>query len=307
MGHNFLQFQKVYQDQPWWGHLHQTVSSHGDITGITAVEDDYLSLFKEIKKRKLDENTFIFFHSDHGSRYGPYRQRYAGRYEEHLPFMIIVPPKDFRQKFPSHFENMKSNFNKLTTFFDIHKTLNHILNLYNDKDFNIKFKHKRGVSLFSPITGTRTCESTPLKPEDCLCKIPKNVSANDPIVKTAALVALTYMNNLIKSHKKSDLCSKLTLGAITDASVLIEAIKSSTAEKPKDLNQRYLITFKVLPSNGTFEAMLDYSKSTKKYILSEGIERINKYGSQSDCVVERKLRGICFCKTSNKITSKANT
>ena len=70
----------------------------------------------------LMTNTVLVFFSDHGIRFGPIRQTMSGSHEERMPFMHIFIPKELRNN------NLEINENRLTSPFDIHATLKHIIN-----------------------------------------------------------------------------------------------------------------------------------------------------------------------------------
>ena len=78
-------------------------------------------LFGQLFRENLLTNTVIVFFSDHGLRFGDIRQTLSGKYEERLPFMHIYVPQRYRSR------NLTVNEHRLTTPFDIHSTLKHII------------------------------------------------------------------------------------------------------------------------------------------------------------------------------------
>ncbi|XP_052098690.1 uncharacterized protein LOC127733361 [Mytilus californianus] len=54
-------------------------------------------------------NTIIFFYSDHGIRFGQFRQTFIGQMEERLPFLFIILPQWFKVKYPEIYTNCKTN------------------------------------------------------------------------------------------------------------------------------------------------------------------------------------------------------
>ena len=85
---------------------------------------------------------------DHGPRIGPHRNTIQGSFEEHLPWLSIVIPSWFNDKYPDIVNSLKVNQDIITTPFDVHHTLHHILNLRETLV---------GTSLFSPLNPKRTC------------------------------------------------------------------------------------------------------------------------------------------------------
>jgi len=78
-------------------------------------------LLNRLFNQNLLSNTILVLFSDHGIRFGPIRQTLSGKLEERLPFMHIFMPDNWRNN------NLSINSNRLTTPFDIHATLTHII------------------------------------------------------------------------------------------------------------------------------------------------------------------------------------
>lgn len=60
-------------------------------------------------------------------RFAEVRKTLQGKQEERLPFFSFSFPKTFQQRFPTEYATFLQNINRLTTPFDIHATLTHIL------------------------------------------------------------------------------------------------------------------------------------------------------------------------------------
>lgn len=77
-------------------------------------------------KIKLGNNTLslilcFFF------RFTEIRETIQGKQEERLPFFSFAFPESFKKRFSQEYENFVKNSERLTTPFDIHATLKHIL------------------------------------------------------------------------------------------------------------------------------------------------------------------------------------
>ena len=81
--------------------------------------------------------------------------------EERLPFMSLLFPASFKNKYPSEFNQLKANVDRLTTPLDIHSTLKDIVAL-DGKASTISISkngtHSKGISLFKSIPAERTCQ-----------------------------------------------------------------------------------------------------------------------------------------------------
>ena len=84
----------------------------------------YTQLLTRLFDEKLLDNTLLIFFSDHGFRYGALRQTHTGEIENRLPFNFIHLPKHFKKTFA---DNLRQNQYRLTTPFDMHATLTHLI------------------------------------------------------------------------------------------------------------------------------------------------------------------------------------
>lgn len=93
------------------------------------VDDDLLSFLKLLKEEKHLENTLLVILGDHGKSYGPLRSTIAGKLEESLPYLSLAFPAGFKTRYSRLMANLKTNRNRLTTAFDVHKTLMTLLDI----------------------------------------------------------------------------------------------------------------------------------------------------------------------------------
>lgn len=123
--------------------------SHDDYNLITAADNDILKWLKDLHDNMLLNNTILILMSDHGNRFvksnyylyfliyclilfrfAEVRKTLQGKQEERLPFFSFSFPKTFQQRFPNEYATFMQNLDRLTTPFDIHATLHHILGKY---------------------------------------------------------------------------------------------------------------------------------------------------------------------------------
>lgn len=133
-------------------------------------DDDYLKFLQILNNSNvLNKSVLIFLSDVHENEVK------SGRIEEILPVLYIKLPPWFKHHYPLAFENMEKNSRRLTTVFDVHATLNHILhpnlfgNNYIKKSSYVDKKHYRGISLFHLIPGERTCASADISKRSCPC------------------------------------------------------------------------------------------------------------------------------------------
>uniref|UniRef100_A0A1I7T563 Bis(5'-adenosyl)-triphosphatase n=1 Tax=Caenorhabditis tropicalis TaxID=1561998 RepID=A0A1I7T563_9PELO len=115
-------------------------------------------------------NTFSVIMGDHGNRIGAVQRRYHGRIEERMPLMAVRFPNDFSQKYPEEYKNFLENKYKLTSNFDVHKTLHDIVHMRLGENKE-KADEGRGISLFDIIPNTRMCPDVTVAENFCMCMI----------------------------------------------------------------------------------------------------------------------------------------
>lgn len=244
-----------------------------------------VNFFKALDEAQALNNTFLFFLSDHGIRYGDFRKTKIGKMEDNTPFMFILPPKWFEKQHPSAWNNLKINEYRLTTVYDIHETLESILRYPDLSAMPSPPGDVVGTSLFREVSSQRTCADAQIPESFCSCDLltdPINVS---PAKETEiANTVLKEVNLLLEP--KLDKCAKLMLNKIT-------SIQKQTIPTRSNL-ALYQIAFSVEPSKAQFEATV--RSTSTGYEVVGTISRINRYSNQSHCVDSRMLKPFCFCK-----------
>ncbi|GBL82203.1 hypothetical protein AVEN_252393-1 [Araneus ventricosus] len=231
----------------------------------------------------LNRSLFIFF-SDHGIRFGDIRRTYIGKIEERMPFMFLIFPDWFLRKYPVLANNLEINKNRLTTPYDIHATLLHLLDLERETFYTL-----HGQSLLTEISPERTCADAMIAKHWCTCQTHRIVSTDDSNVRQAALAVVRKLNRLLKPYFR--LCAPLKLSQVLDAR-LVQPNESLVEVLTKD----YLITLLVIPSGAIFEATVQEKK--KQFKVSDEVSRINKYGNESNCIHDPAMTKYCYCKAN---------
>ncbi|KAF6215425.1 hypothetical protein GE061_010177 [Apolygus lucorum] len=294
---------------------------------FNGVSHDYLnlprigdSLFRGMLDKLKDEGalktTVLIGLSDHGIRWGDFRQTFQGFLEERLPLATIVLPERFKAKYPKDVESLKLNSHRLSSHFDIHKTLLDILyryetitDDYTDEPSQLYFKRTlklkgHGISLFTEIPENRTCSSAGIPTEWCACSTLQVVSTNKTFAKRLASIALKSINKLLRNATQ---CELLTLEKVT---TVWEDIPATLDVRSQYLFNDYVVNFVTSPGKGRFEARLrvrgsiDRKMKPKSIIKLIGfISRLNMYKDDSYCVDEPSLKLYCYCSPGSKRTN----
>ena len=283
---------------------------HNNLNAASSADDSVLNHIITLKKKGHLDNTILITFGDHGLRASQFRSTIQGKLEERLPFMSILLPPTLVNEHPHILEALKHNSRVLTSHFDIHATLQHLLSYPTTPKVNI------GQSLFTKIDPvTRTCRSVGIKDHWCSCLKFSEVNKNSTIVTEAAEAIVKYTNGeilgVIPEAKRK--CSKLRLSSITRAGLkapsdAVQKFVSTsrnekcdecgvvTGNKPKEGKLEYELVFSVEPSKGMFEAKV--AKNNAGWVVDSDISRINLYGNQPKCIQDKypNLRKYCFCK-----------
>ncbi|XP_034937325.1 uncharacterized protein [Chelonus insularis] len=298
----------TYKDKPKFIFGFHGELSHDSYNDIGVADDDLYQWVKDLQNSGHLNNTILILMSDHGHRFAEIRNTLAGKQEERLPFFSFIFPPWFKQIYPRAYANFVYNTKHLSTPFDIHKTLETILNMETPKDADTS---QRDISLFDKIPLDRTCADAFIEPHWCACLSWQEVPPNNSIVVNAANSFVKFLNSYTQEHR--DICEILTLGEIIWASKLIPTKGLLHFEKSSDrdgfigdfsakthlTNEIYQVKVKTEPGGGLFEASVyhDIAKNTFSTKISH-VSRINKYGSQARCVENEffHLRKYCYCK-----------
>lgn len=298
----FEQFEKYmsamneHPNHEYFSIFWQTSYSHDSLNIPAIFDEDFARILRQLTKDAL-KNTFLVLMSDHGIRWGDFRNTYQGMMEERQPFLYIVPPPPFAEKYPSAMRNLVKNRRRLTTHFDLYETLQDLLHPDTLTPSAIKQRTAeladtepmpRGISLFLPVPTTRTCYDAAIAPHWCTCHERTNLPTTDARVARVARMIVNTMNQMVKIYPK---CQRLYLNSISDANILTstDAIGNMTTSFV-DITVR----LQTKPGFGEFEATVrvDDANGLK---LTGTISRTNLYGNQSQCIDDRKLKLYCFC------------
>ncbi len=258
-----------------------------------------VDFLKRMENKGYFDNTLLILTSDHGNRLQSYAYgTEMGKIEKFLPFFSIRLP---RQLWKTPFdENIRSNKNKLVSFYDVYQTLRQFLHLNSNftrpldrSQYRINSRHvrqSRGISLFERISMNRSCADALIPEEQCRC------------FKQFMINEATFVK---ETQRSFDDAVTLILDSVNK---LTDGFRSSCVEYKKDLiksvklldiYQIFLYKFVVVfqPGDAWFEASIKTAKDTKKSLIIHGnIDRISAYGNKSSCVDTSFLRNYCFCK-----------
>lgn len=295
----FVTFMTSGIRKPFFSFFWTSSYTHDYLTYPSLIDNDFMVFLKNLSALRALDNTFLLVMSDHGIRWGSFRSTYQGMMEERQPFLFVVPPKWFPEKYPEAMRNLVRNRHKLTTHFDLYETLRDLLDLPSLTMAILADRSKelleidslpRGISLFLPIPPSRTCYSASISAHWCTCHEKTELSTTDPRVLRVAHMMVKTINDLVKMHRE---CQRLHLNSISVAIVG----SSNTAIRNRNVSNHFVditVRLDTKPGFGEFEATVRVHEKDEPE-LTGTISRTNLYGKQSECIDDYKLKLYCFC------------
>jgi len=256
-------------------------------------DDDLRDFFDLFNKSGELNKTIVILMSDHGIRWGCFRDTYLGSLENKLPMLNFIIPQWFKNMYPSAMQNLNKNTIRLTTPYDLHETLLDFIDMkqLNDNAIARRTKlneYKRGTSLFLEIPENKNCKTAGIPKNYCACQEERhNLAVDDAHVVEAAKALMQYVNSELSTY--NTLCTFLTLHEIHKASVEMRKDNNSVKD--------YIIQVITVPGYAIFEATLRHHNDN--FEMMGSVSRLNLYGNQSICMNDAKMKLLCYCIDKN--------
>ncbi|XP_001359906.2 uncharacterized protein [Drosophila pseudoobscura] len=324
-------FMLKYRDAPRFVFSFHGGLSHDSINLVGAADDDVHDWLVALKEKSLLDDTILIFMADHGNRFAEVRATLQGKQEERLPFFSFAFPESFKKRFPQEYKNFLANEQRLTTPFDVHATLKHIIQLQtaSDEETTVEsddispkpsihiseLARGRAISLLEPIPTNRSCADAYIEPHWCACLNWRPLQLNDTqysgVILKAAQSIVDTINAATAEQRK--FCVPLDLLRVNWALRLqphkellqfktnsdrdgFLADMTGQTEVHDEMYQLQLVT---QPGNGLYEASVSHNLQTFSATTKlTDISRVNKYGTQARCIYDRdpELRKYCYCR-----------
>ena len=146
-----LSFFTAYPDNLKFAFAFMSYLAHAHPNHLSFADNDLLRVLHTFVKHKYHENTVIVIFGDHGSRNDDVRNTMQGKLEERLPWLSISVPEWIEEKYPDITSALKQNQDILSTPFDLHATLHHVLTYPKEP------QGEKTQSLFTTLSYSRTC------------------------------------------------------------------------------------------------------------------------------------------------------
>ena len=146
-----LSFFTAYPDNLKFAFAFMSYLAHAHPNHLSFADNDLLRVLRTFVKHNYLENTVIVIFGDHGSRNDDVRNTMQGKLEERLPWLSVSVPAWIEEKYPDITSALKQNQDIISTPFDLHATLHHVLT-YPKEPLGEKTQ-----SLFTTLNYSRTC------------------------------------------------------------------------------------------------------------------------------------------------------
>ncbi|XP_043648860.1 uncharacterized protein LOC122617190 [Drosophila teissieri] len=296
-----MQFMQRFQNAaPVFGIFWSNSFTHEDFLGATALDQVFLEYLLLCDKLGFLDRSIVIVLSDHGYKNGVSRQRSKSGYlEERLPIMFIHVPPWFRMRYPQYVENLKINQNRLSSSFDLHLTLHHLLqlNATSMADFSPKLQAsqcKSCQSLFFQLPYDRNCSQAGIGEKWCSCE-PTETVTNQVLIKKVAREVVRHMNEHLRNRNLTKLCQNYTLKKVLYMDGKLAPTDDSLED---DQLHTYIITFDTNPTSAHFEATVQWNMERNTLTMNmDELSRLESYDKHSKCTRDPIVKKYCICKS----------
>ena len=146
-----LSYFAAYPNTPKFAFAFMSYLTHAYPNHLSYADNDIVRLLRTFVDRKYHDNTVIILFGDHGSRNDDVRNTMQGKLEERLPWLSISVPAWLEKKYPDITSALEHNQRIISSPFDVHATLRHVLTYPEEP------RGEKTQSLFRKLNYTRTC------------------------------------------------------------------------------------------------------------------------------------------------------
>lgn len=287
-------FAVTFKDYPSFGFFWMNSFSHSEINTPSGLDEKILKHFRDLEIKGVLEKSVVIFLSDHGIRFGNIRLTHTGWLEERLPFIYFSFPRWFREKYPLEIDNFKANLNRLTCPYDLHMTLQHILQMSGMNRSMIPADAcPKCKSLFELVDEERSCHDAGITPHWCTCYGYNRADFPPAFKKKIGNFVVDQIHEAIKSRRHDHKCAKYAVEKVLGMRV---AQKIAAVNETLVLVQLQLRPRAVVESTVSFDGDME----GQKFILTGDISRLDTYLEVSSCVKDSYLKKYCNCKTTGE-------
>lgn len=254
-----------------------------------SIDNTYVRLLKIMEATGYLNNTILIFMSDHGMDTADIPLITQAPIEQRQPFIFILMPPSFRKQYRLAYQNLKMNMGRLTTAFDVHKTLVDLIEMTDITKKNILkrstefYTHNRGISLFLKIPQNRTCEMAGISKKWCACYDDVILPTTSSVLEDAVEFINFRTNEILKPYPE---CLSLKVEEIITAKKMVPVYERTEGHI-------YNVVVRMTPGSGIFDIIFRYYDKNRTII--DHMERLNSLDIRSACVKNDLIQTFCTC------------
>ena len=283
------QFANTYKQNNYLGVFWSNSYSHNIENSPTLIDTDIFNFFTNLNETGVLNNTFIFFLSDHGTRYGKMRVPYESYYDERLPMLFIWVPYNFKKLHINAYNSFILNQNRLVTPYDIYLTLQEIMLISTASEKYHKPKSDgcpNCMSMFNEIDPTRKCNDVDVSEKWCTCHEMRRLTESDEDMRRSIELCVTQLQDKMKNTPTTHCMECIVLK--------LKTILRTHAYRDESSNSTYfIIAFVMTPGDVAFEATV--VKRNNEFSIVQPTYSITSYNTRGSCVVIPYHRQHCVC------------
>lgn len=297
-----LEFATRLKDEPHFGIFWTNSFSHNHFSTAALMDNNTLGYLTEFERLGILKNSIVMLISDHGCRWGPLLKLPSSHYEGRLPMFFISIPSWFRKQYPDLVQNLEINARRLTSPYDMHLTLQHLLKLANH-NYNIQPAEgcPHCVSLLETVPANRTCWLAGIPRTWCCCTEPEKYAApSKEFGEELANLVISEINEYCSTNELKKLCHRLKLKEVTNT-----VTQHRSEENEKVIT--YIVTFTTSPRTSpetVFSSVVDYNEDKAELVdfSIEDVSRQSSYKNTIKCLSDKHSEAFryCICKNSKK-------
>ncbi|KAH8286259.1 hypothetical protein KR054_005522 [Drosophila jambulina] len=291
-----MEFTRRFLNETYFGFFWTNTHSHSDISQTSSMDDYMAEYLRKLVRQGTMDNTVVVFFSDHGLRFGPTRATWSGHLEERLPVIFIWLPHHLRQSHPEFVRALHVNRNRLTTPYDLHLTMKHILSLSGRTDLASLGPAPdcpQCQSLLTPVSLRRTCADVGIEDHWCTCWAYDTVSSTSAETRKLGKRVVAYLNRFVAEFRNgtyAKLCAPLSLQSIRSA-----FRAHPNALDPDDVHT-YRLIFVTAPNKAWYESTVRHNQTDDSVTVTGSVSRLNVYSGEADCMKDFAAKKYCYCR-----------
>lgn len=282
-------------DQPAFGLFWSSSFTRNHHLGATGLDQKFVEYLELMREHKVFEHAIVVLFSDQGQPSGELVDLADGYLEERLPLLHIHLPPWFRAAYPKFADNLLSNRNRLSSPFDLHNTLRHILNLKASvpEQLATLAKCRNSQSLMHLIPLNRSCEEACIGLHWCACN-EFELMSNNADSYYLGKVFVYHINGWMLHSNHNRVCQRLRLSGV-------DYVERAVAEDHGSIGI-FRLRISTLPE-GVFQSTVRYDMGQGK-MVDINVKEISSMSdlNHGDCVKDSTAKKFCYCYPNIKDT-----